>query len=120
MSYPIRVVIAGLPTLQADLVHHTLSTESDLTVVASVGDPRAMAPTLRVQPADVVIVWARSPRYVEASLDLLTQYPRLCLLLLADDGDAIIEARIRTIPAQSWREDLIAAVRGARMARPGA
>ena len=118
MNYAIRVVTAGLPALQADLVHHTLSAESDVSVIASVGDPRTMATTLQVQPADVLIVWARLTEYVDASLDLLQEYPHLSLLLLADDGEAIIEARIRTIPAQSWQEELITAVRQAKTPSP--
>jgi hypothetical protein len=119
MSYPIRVVIAGLPALPADLVHHTLSAEPDLGVVATVSEPSALAPTLRVQRTDVLVVWSAFAEFVDAALELLPRHPRLRLLILADDGEAFIEARVLGIPALSWQQDLITAIRRPRTAPPG-
>jgi hypothetical protein len=113
MMAPIRVVTAGLPPLQADLVYRTLAGEPDLFHVATINTATSITDILRRHPADVVVVWAARAELVTAAVDSLSRYPHLAVVLLAGGGDTLIEARVHDKAYDSWPSGFINAVRRA-------
>ena len=62
---------------------------------------------------DVFVVWPPALDLVVAAVQLLSTYPQVSLVLLAGDGDVLIEARVRPDTYSSWTTGLIDAVRAA-------
>jgi hypothetical protein len=106
---PIRVVMVGLPPLQADLVQRILRDVPDIALVAVVVTARAMTGVLRHRSADVLIVWAKAPELVVAAVDTLSLFPHLRVVLLAGEGDTLVEARA-CVSYVSWPQGLVDAV----------
>jgi hypothetical protein len=113
MMTPIRVITAGLPPLQEDLVRRILLAESDLSVVGAVSSASAMSTLVRWHKADVIVVWAGVGHVVSAAIGMLPNYPTLSVVVLAGHGDALVEARVVGGSEDSWPEGLIEAVRRA-------
>jgi hypothetical protein len=111
MMTPIRVITAGLPPLQEDLVRRILLAEPDLSVVGAVSSASAMSTLVHWQRADVVVVWARADQLVSASVGILAKHPSLSLVVLAGEGDTLIEAHVVSSSDDSWSEALIDTVR---------
>jgi len=86
---PIRVVLATLPPLLADIVRETLVREGGVEIVAEIGDTNAIEATidrtnphvavLGVAPAD----WAGLSGFLR---NVLANHPRLAVVALASDG----------------------------------
>jgi hypothetical protein len=113
MMTPIRVITAGLPPLQEDLVRRTLLAEADLSVVGAVSSAPAMSTLVRWHTADVIVVWARAGQLVSAAVGMLAKHPSLSVVVLAGEGDTLIEARVVSDSDDFWSEALIEAVRHA-------
>jgi DNA-binding NarL/FixJ family response regulator len=113
MMTPIRVITAGLPPLQEDLVRRTLLAEPDLSVVGAASSAPAMSTLVRWHTADVIVVWARAGPLVSAAVGMLAKHPSLSVVVLAGEGDTLIEARVVGGADDYWSEALTEAVRHA-------
>jgi hypothetical protein len=81
----IRVLLAGMPTLMLDILHHVVAAEPDMEIVGSVdvdGLSRAIQPTL----PDVVVVGHDAQSERDLYLSLLLRRPQLKVLAIDDDG----------------------------------
>jgi hypothetical protein len=112
MSIPIRVVTAGLPPLQEDLVRRTLVAAPDLSVVGAVNSAPALS-RLERSRADVIVIWAGAIDLVNTAVGILASHPSLSLVLLAGNGDTLVEASVVSGSDDSWPKGLIDAVRRA-------
>lgn len=111
MRTTIRVVTAGLPRFQRDLVERILLDQAAFDIVLGTNSPLALASMLGSDQVDVVVVWARRGDVVETVLSSLAIRPELGVVLLADSGEII--ARVHQVQAnESWATNLINAIRG--------
>jgi hypothetical protein len=110
---PIRVLAAGLPPLQEDLVRRTLVAEPDLSLVCAVNSPPALTRMGRADTTDVIVVWDRATELVSVAVGILAMHPLLSMVVLAGGGDTLVEAHVVGSSDGSWPEELIEAVRHA-------
>jgi DNA-binding NarL/FixJ family response regulator len=81
----IRVLLAGMPTLMLDIIHHVVAAQPDMAIVGTAGDDLPTA--AQHARADVLVVGhdnAQAER--DFYLSLLLRSPQLRVLALADDG----------------------------------
>jgi hypothetical protein len=111
MMTSIRVITAGLPPLQDDLVCRILDAEPDLSVLGAASSAPAMFTLVRWHAADVIVVWASAGQLVSAAVGMLAKDPTLSVVLLAGQGDTLIQAAVVHGTDDSWSGTLIEAVR---------
>jgi hypothetical protein len=70
-----------------------------------------MSRLVRWYRADVVVVWAQAGQFVGAAIGTLAKQPSLAVVVLAGEGDTLIEARVVGGPSDSWAKALIELVR---------
>jgi DNA-binding NarL/FixJ family response regulator len=110
---PIRVVTAGLPPLQADVVRRILAAEPDVSVVGAVNSATGLTRMGGPHTTDVIVIWAQATDLVSAAVGILVKHPSLSVVVLAGNGDALVEARVISGSEHSWSGGLIEAVRRA-------
>ena len=110
---PIRVLAAGLPPLQEDLVRRTLAAEPDLSLVSAVNSPAALTRMGRADTTDVIVIWDRATDLVSVAVGILAMHPSLSMVVLAGGGDTLVEAHVVGSSEGFWPEGLIEAVRHA-------
>ena len=113
MMTPIRVVTAGLPPLQEDLVRRTLAAEPDLFVVGAANAAPALTRIGGAHTTDVIVIWAEATDLIRAAVGILARHPALSMVVLAGGGDTLVEARVVSDLDRAWPEGLIEAVRRA-------
>jgi DNA-binding NarL/FixJ family response regulator len=117
----IRILLAGMPTLLVDVLHHVVAAEPDMEIVGRIGGDDLLEAVRRTQ-VDVILVGPRLPTSGSDYLGLLRQRPRLRVVAFADDGKngALYEMRPRRIalPEMS-RRALCRSIRGRSNGRTG-
>src|SRR5215211_2938876 len=94
MMTPIRVVTAGLPPLQEDLVRRTLAAEPDLFVVGAANSAPALTRIDGADTTDVIVIWAGAADLISTAVGILARHPSLSMVVLAGGGDTLVEARV--------------------------
>ena len=109
----IRVLLAGMPTLMLDILHHVVAAQPDMTIVGTVDDD-LLGAAQRAR-ADVLVVGQDVQGERDFYRALLLRHPQLRVLTLADDGKSgwlydlrPRRVRLREISARS----LARAIRG--------
>ena len=82
---PIRVLLARMPTLMLDILHHVVEAEPDMAIVGTVDDGGLPIAVQRTR-ADVVVVGHETQSERELYLSLLLRRPQLKVLAIAEDG----------------------------------
>ena len=113
MTTLIRVVTAGLPPLQDDLVRRTLAAEPDLFVVGAADSAPALTRIGRAHTTDVLVIWAQATDLISVAVGILARHPSLSMVVLAGGGDTLVEAHVVSDLDGAWPQGLIAAVRRA-------
>jgi DNA-binding NarL/FixJ family response regulator len=81
----IRVLLAKMPALMLDIIHHVIAAEPDMAVIGVVDDGDLPAAVLRAR-ADVVVVGQDAQAERDSYLQLLLRHPRVKVLAIADNG----------------------------------
>jgi hypothetical protein len=81
----IRVILAGMPTLMLDIIHHVVAAHPDMAIVEKVDAGELSAAVQRTR-ADVVVVGHDEKGERDRFLSLLLHRPQLRVLAIADDG----------------------------------
>ena len=110
----IRVLLAGMPTLMLDILHHVVAAQPDMAIVGTV-DNGGLPIAIQRTRADVVVVGHETQSERDLYLSLLLRRPQLKVLAIAEDGKSgwVYElrprrARLGKISARS----LATAIRG--------
>ena len=72
-----------------------------------------MSTLVRWHSVDVIVVWARAGQLISAAVGMLATHPSLSVVVLAGEGDTLIEARVVSDSDDFWSDALIEAVRHA-------
>jgi DNA-binding NarL/FixJ family response regulator len=93
----IRILLARMPTLMLDVLHHIVAAEPNMVVVGVVDEDNLLAAARRAR-ADVLIV-GQAKDEDDDYAPLLFRQPRLKVLAIADSGrtGALYELRPRRI-----------------------
>ena len=83
---PIRIVLATLSPMLADIVRQLLSGHVDLEVIAEVASAGEMRDVLRRAGAEVVVAGATPTDGGVPPIDILREHPGLRLIVMADDA----------------------------------
>src|SRR5262245_38690356 len=110
----IRVLLAKMPALMLDIIHHVVAAEPDMAVIGVVdeGDLPAAVGGAR---ADVVVVGHDAQAERDAYLQLLLQHPHVKVLAIANNGKSgsLYELRPRRVTlGKISPRTLIQAIRG--------
>jgi len=81
----IRVLLAKMPALMLDIIHHVVAAEPDMAVVGVVDDGELPA-ALRRTRADVVVVGQEAQAERDSYLQLLLGHPHVKVLAIANNG----------------------------------
>ena len=94
----IRVLLAGMPTLMLDILHHVVEAEHDMAIVGTV-DNGGLPIAVQRTRADVVVVGHEAQRERDLYLSLLLRRPQLKVLAIAEDGKSgsVYELRPRRL-----------------------
>jgi DNA-binding NarL/FixJ family response regulator len=82
----IRIGLAGLPALAADLVERAVGRQTDMAVVGRVESATALLELARMTAPDVVVVGMEEPELSPDQLAVFGQHPRLIVLGLQNGG----------------------------------
>jgi DNA-binding NarL/FixJ family response regulator len=110
----IHILLAGVPPLLVDLLHHIVASEPDMAVVGRVSDGDLLTAAQRTG-ADVILIGQKAKESREQYDELLLRQPRLKVLTIADDGKtgSLYELRPQRIPLGEVSADVLcAAIRG--------
>jgi DNA-binding NarL/FixJ family response regulator len=110
----IHILLAGVPPLLVDLLHHIVASEPDMAVVGRVSDGDLLTAAQRTG-ADVILIGQKAKESREQYEELLLRQPRLKVLTIADDGKtgSLYELRPQRIPLGEVSADVLcAAIRG--------
>jgi DNA-binding NarL/FixJ family response regulator len=110
----IRILLAGIPPLLVDILHHIVASEPDMAVVGRVSDGDLFA-AAKSTGADVILIGQKAKEGGEQYEELLLRRPRLKVLTIADDGKtgALYELRPQRISLGEVSADVLcAAIRG--------
>jgi DNA-binding NarL/FixJ family response regulator len=83
---PIRIVLASLPRMFAEIVRKVLGTAPDFEVVAAVGSLEELEDALAVHDADVVVAGVAGPNGRGRFDALLRAHPAVRVFSLEGDG----------------------------------
>jgi hypothetical protein len=94
----IRVLLAGMPTLMLDILHHVVEAEPDMAIVGTV-DSGGLPITIQRTRADVVVVGHEAKSEQDFYLSLLLCRPQIKVLAIAEDGKSgwVYELRPRRV-----------------------
>jgi len=94
----IRVLLANMPRLMLDIIHHVVAAEPNVAVVGVVADGD-LPGAIRRTRADVVVVGQDPQGERDSYLSLLLRHPRVKVLAIIDSGKsgALYELRPRRI-----------------------
>jgi hypothetical protein len=110
----IRVLVAGMPRLHADIVKRIVDRQLDMSVVGEVEADDRLGDALERADSDVMLLGVTSgdPR---AGFGLIWEHPWLRVLALDTSGrqHSPIEIRLRGSPEATWPTDLVEAIRHA-------
>jgi DNA-binding NarL/FixJ family response regulator len=81
----IRVLLAKMPALMLDIIHHVIAAEPDMAVIGVVDDVDLPAAVGRTR-ADVVVVGHDAQAERDSYLQLLLRHPHVKVLAIADNG----------------------------------
>jgi chemotaxis response regulator CheB len=81
----IRVLLAKMPALMLDIIHHVIAAEPDMAVIGVVDDGDLPAAVGRTR-ADVVVVGHDAQAERDSYLQLLLRHPHVKVLAIADNG----------------------------------
>ena len=118
----IRILVAELPSLMLDVLHHVVGSEPDMAIVGVVNDGDVLAATRRAR-ADLVIIGQRPDDGHEDYAQLLLRQPRLKVLAIATTGGtgSLYELRPQRITlGDISARSLTNAIRGRAPVDPGA
>lgn len=94
----IRVLLAKMPALMLDIIHHVVAAEPDMAVVSVVDDGDLPA-AVRRSRADVLVVGQDAQAERDSYLPLLLRQPHVKVLAIADNGrsGSLYELRPRRV-----------------------
>jgi DNA-binding NarL/FixJ family response regulator len=81
----IHILLAGVPPLLVDILHHIVASESDMAIVGRISDGDLFA-AAQATGADVILIGQGTKENGEQYEELLLKQPRLKVLTVADDG----------------------------------
>jgi DNA-binding NarL/FixJ family response regulator len=95
----IRVLLAKMPPLMLDILHHVVAAEPDMAVVGVVGDGNVSAAIRRTR-ADVVVLEQDAQGERDFYVQLWRRHPHIKVLAISDSGKRgwLYELRPRCIP----------------------
>jgi len=111
---PIHILLAGVPPLLVDILHHIVSSESDMAVVGRVSGDDLLAAAQRTR-ANVILIGQTGKESPDQYDELLLGHPRLKVLTIAEDGKtgSLYEFRPHRVPLGEMSADVLcAAIRG--------
>lgn len=113
-----RVIVANHPRLLRELLLNTFSEEGDIEVVAEVQDESQIAGAVGKTHPDCIIVGLENAQDPPtACLSLLSDYPNLRVIAIADDGNSLkvywSEPRIRSKQIEASEAAILSALRAA-------
>jgi hypothetical protein len=109
----IRVLVAGMPTLHADIVKRIVDEQLDMSVVGEVEVGGQLREALERADADVMLVGVTGTDPRCASLGIVWEHPWLRVLALDTTGrqHSPIEIRLCGSPEETWPVGLVEAIR---------
>lgn len=81
----IRVLLAKMPALMLDIIHHVVAAEPDMAVIGVVDDGELPAAVGRAR-ADVVVVGHDARAERDSYCQLLLRHPHVKVLAISDNG----------------------------------
>ena len=118
----VRVVLAGLPRMLADIVRRVLGEAPDLEVVDLSGAAEDLMDSVKDHEPDVLVTGLRPHETVDRFASLLLAHPSLRIFALEGDGRRAVlyELQPHTVPLGDVSpEGLIDAIRSTVRARNG-
>jgi DNA-binding NarL/FixJ family response regulator len=121
----IRIVLADLPPLAADLVERALRRQPDMVVVGRLPSPAGLLELARMTSPDAVMVGLADPELPPTCLELFAEHPALTVLGVEKQGDLAHLFQLRPHRMELGEvapDDLVVQIRGAvgRSPLPGA
>jgi hypothetical protein len=111
----VRVLLAGMSQLLANIVAATLAVVPDVVVVGAEGEDDDVPAAVRTTHADAVVTQAVEPQNGEAFRPLLLGFPALKVIAIGGDGSrgflhelCLVSTRLEELSSSS----LLAALRG--------
>jgi hypothetical protein len=117
----IRVLVAEMPTLHADIVRRIIAEQPDMVIVGEVGAGGPVREVVERTDPDVLLVATSGDELPCSSLALVLVRPWLRVLTLGPDsrlGSVIVETQLHDWPRDGWHERLVEAVRHEGAPRP--
>ncbi len=111
----IRILATGLPRLLCDIVGELATRQPDMVMVGRRPTRPALGEAVRACRPEVVVVGCRASELSDTGRQLRSDYPRLRILALADDGRSgvLIEPERSALTLEDISpESLLAALRG--------
>ena len=118
----VRVVLAGLPRMLADIVRRVLGEAPDLEVIDLSATSEDLMDSLEYHDPDVLVTGLRPKESVEQFASLLRAHPALRIFALEGDGRRAVlyELQPHTVPLGDVSpEGLIEAIRSTVRVRNG-
>jgi hypothetical protein len=111
----VRVLLAGMSELLANIVAATLALAPDIVLVGADGEDEDVLATVGATRADAVVTQAKEPQDGEAFRRLLLGFPALKVVAIGGDGSRgflhelrLVSTRLEELSSSS----LLAALRG--------
>jgi hypothetical protein len=111
----VRVLLAGMSKLLANIVAATLALAPDIVLVGVNGEEEDVATTVSATRADALVTQANEPQDGEAFRPLLLGFPALKVIAIGGDGSRgflhelrLVSTRLEELSSSS----LLAALRG--------
>jgi len=118
----VRVVLAGLPRMLAEIVRRVLGEAPDLEVIDMSVNSDNLADSLEYHEADVLVTGLRPDQSIDQFASLLRAHPSLRIFALEGDGRRAVlyELQPHTVPLGDVSpEGLIDAIRSTARVRNG-
>lgn len=110
----IRVLIAEMPALHADIVKRIIGEQADMAVVGEVDVVERMGQTVDLTGIDVVLTSSAGTGPACAHHAAVWEHPWLRLVALdGDRHDAFVETRLHEWRTQGWPQNLVEVIRHA-------
>jgi len=117
----IRILLAGMPALLLDILHHVVVSEADMAVVGQIENGDLLAAMRQSRP-NVLVIGQKAKNERQKYEPLLWRHPRLRLLTIATDGKSGALYKLhpqRTSIGSLSADALRKAIRGRRRPRSG-
>lgn len=111
----IRIVLADLPPLAADLVERALRQHPDMLVVGRLPSPAGLVELARVTSPDAIMIGLGDPELPAACVELFAEHPALTVLGVDKRGDRAHLFQLRPHRVELGEvapDDLVVQIRG--------